>query len=154
MVSVPSGDFLFFNHIPNVNGIPVAEFPSPPGTSYFLIYGHGRKKKQNYVSVPSGDFLFFNGKNENIELLPQVSVPSGDFLFFNGKLPELSKITALLFPSPPGTSYFLIADAGTDSYRYKPFPSPPGTSYFLIITRCSSDEKKLGFRPLRGLLIF
>ena len=38
MVSVPSGDFLFFNEVVADSEIGYEiEFPSPPGTSYFLI---------------------------------------------------------------------------------------------------------------------
>ena len=82
----------------------------------------------------------------------------------------------LLFPSPPETSYFLIAKY--DAIRIaKQFPSPPGTSYFLIgaifmpkikeeVSVPSGDflfsnkperfgEHELSrFRPLWGLLIF
>ena len=62
LVSVPSGDFLFFNHsiMPQVGGAEEM-FPSPLGTSYFLIkYDISLEEKQMKVSVPSGDFLFFN----------------------------------------------------------------------------------------------
>ncbi len=59
------------------------QFPSPPGTSYFLI---PNESMINYIS--------------------QVSVPSGDFLFFNA-YPNFCDYPKL-FPSPPGTSYFLI----------------------------------------------
>ena len=58
----------------------------------------------------------------------QVSVPSGDFLFSN-ETKCLEKLFGELFPSPPGTSYFLINE----------------------ICRLESEY---GFRPLRGLLIF
>ena len=57
-----------------------------------------------------------------------VSVPSGDFLFFN-----MTKFT---------------------QKQLKEFPSPPGTSYFLIMTEEQYKFKQKSFRPLRGLLIF
>ncbi len=64
-VSVPSGDFLFFNEIV-VNEENQKQFPSPPGTSYFLIKSvANHTQKGDNVSVPSGDFLFFNNTNRN-----------------------------------------------------------------------------------------
>ena len=59
-VSVPSGDFLFFNTNIAIMFTMVIKFPSPPGTSYFLIGISEWVKVDDNCSVPSGDFLFFN----------------------------------------------------------------------------------------------
>ena len=83
-------------------------FPSPPGTSYFLIMENNIMIITGKVSVPSGDFLFFNNICIcSIIILPAVSVPSGDFLFFNAAT-DVVNAANTAFPSPPGTSYFLI----------------------------------------------
>ena len=61
-------------------------FPSPPGTSYFLMESKKMNEETLIVSVPSGDFLFFNSYMwYTLSTVKEVSVPSGDFLFFNIK---------------------------------------------------------------------
>ena len=134
----------------------IIRFPSPPGTSYFLMVTIITEKPEKMVSVPSGDFLFFNVMRECLvrfsHLFPSppgtsyfliicasfiiisricVSVPSGDFLFFNRYRVNFMIVTEK-FPSPPGTSYFLMCTNEKFLNRYLEFPSPPGTSYFLI----------------------
>ena len=82
-----------------------------------------------------------------------------------------------MFPSPPGTSYFLMEYRKSNNENEFLFPSPPGTSYFLIIRRNFTPSiikvsvpsgdflffnfvklvhvtDPTGFRPLWGLSIF
>ena len=84
------------------------KFPSPPGTSYFLI-GMDVNEVESIIRFPSPPgtsyFLMVTIITEKPEKM--VSVPSGDFLFFNVMRECLVRFSHL-FPSPPGTSYFLI----------------------------------------------
>ena len=66
----------------------------------------------------------------SIRKVSTVSVPSGDFLFSNTVIKKNHTELYCMFPSPPGTSYFLIFEMYLDS----------------VGIDC--------FRPLRGLLIF
>ena len=69
--------------------VQIARFPSPPGTSYFLIITDACRSEAGIVSVPSGDFLFSNKRESIGHTCKNVSVPSGDFLFSNFDLVQV-----------------------------------------------------------------
>ena len=57
------------------------EFPSPPGTSYFLVEGKTQKDVTK-VSVPSGDFLFSSKNKKSGEITVSGFRPLRGLLIF------------------------------------------------------------------------
>ena len=130
LVSVPSGDFLFFNDYGRFDGRPAIMFPSPLGTSYFLIT-LGAFFTGRFYAFPSplGTSYFLIGTQKHCAENCRVSVPSGDFLFFN-------------------------EDALKYSRKGKHVSVPSGDFLFFNTQKQLKEMVENGFRPLWGLLIF
>ena len=130
MVSVPYGVFVFLNETWDVTVDHVSLFPSPTGSSYFSIVTDIKQVELKQFPSPTGSSYFSMEHNSvNVNVVLNVSVPYGVFVFLNDGY-ATTICTSVTVSVPYGVFVFLNK-----------------------MTLETLEERRAGFRPLRGLRI-